>query len=298
MMILNEEKYAKDLLLGKNRDIKSAIKKIGYITRYNLHVLGKNDIENYNSTVAWMKKHQDNFEESAYSNSISKAIKSAKKREFYKTDVIIITKNELQTIKSVDDIREEKILFVLLCMAKQQAISIGFTDGLVKYSIVDLCRMARISVPADDREYILHDILMKGLISCPKKNDTKCLKVNFIDNDSEQELVLSEIDCQELAYSYLKWKDGKGFKRCRLCGMLMKSKGNKDICTYCEQSSQDNKHIWCIDCGEEVEISERDGQTCRCYTCQELFRRKYKTLKQQEYRSYSVDSSQKLTIQN
>ena len=297
-MILNEEKYAKDLLLGKNRDIKSAIKKIGYITRYNLHVLGKNDIENYNSTVAWMKKHQDNFEESAYSNSISKAIKSAKKREFYKTDVIIITKNELQTIKSVDDIREEKILFVLLCMAKQQAISIGFTDGLVKYSIVDLCRMARISVPADDREYILHDILMKGLISCPKKNDTKCLKVNFIDNDSEQELVLSEIDCQELAYSYLKWKDGKGFKRCRLCGMLMKSKGNKDICTYCEQSSQDNKHIWCIDCGEEVEISERDGQTCRCYTCQELFRRKYKTLKQQEYRSYSVDSSQKLTIQN
>ena len=269
-MILNEEKYAKDLLLGKNRDIKSAIKKIGYITRYNLHVLGKNDIENYNSTVAWMKKHQDNFEESAYSNSISKAIKSAKKREFYKTDVIIITKNELKTIKSVENIREEKILFVLLCMAKQQAISIGFTDGLVKYSIVDLCRMARISVPADDREYILHDILMKGFISCPKKNDTKCLKVNFIDNDSEQEFVLNEIDCQELAYAYLKWKDGKGFKRCKSCGRLMKSKGNKDICTYCEQSSQDNKHIWCIDCGEEVDVSPFDAKTCRCKECQNI----------------------------
>ena len=270
MMILNEEKYAKDLLLGKNRDIKSAIKKIGYITRYNLHVLGKNDIENYNSTVAWMKKHQDNFEESAYSNSISKAIKSAKKREFYKTDVIIITKNELETIKSVENIREEKILFVLLCMAKQQAISIGFTDGLVKYSIVDLCRMARISVPANDREYILHDILMKGFISCPKKNDTKCLKVNFIDNDSEQEFVLNEIDCQELAYAYLKWKDGKGFKRCKSCGRLMKSKGNKDICTYCEQSSQDNKHIWCIDCGEEVDVSPFDAKTCRCKECQNI----------------------------
>lgn len=270
MMILNEEKYAKDLLLGKNRDIKSAIKKIGYITRYNLHVLGKNDIENYNSTVAWMKKHQDNFEESAYSNSISKAIKSAKKREFYKTDVIIITKNELETIKSVENIREEKILFVLLCMAKQQAISIGFTDGLVKYSIVDLCRMARISVPADDREYILHDILMKGFISCPKKNDTKCLKVNFIDNDSEQEFVLNEIDCQELAYAYLKWKDGKGFKRCKSCGRLMKSNGNKDICTYCEQSSQDNKHIWCIDCGEEVDVSPFDAKTCRCKECQNI----------------------------
>ena len=32
MMILNEEKYARDLLLGKNQEIKAAIKKIGYIT--------------------------------------------------------------------------------------------------------------------------------------------------------------------------------------------------------------------------------------------------------------------------
>lgn len=276
MMILNEEKYAKDLLLGKNTEVKSAIKKIGYITRYNAQILDKDDNENYKSTVQWMTKHQDNFDESSYSNVILNAIKGSKKCNFYKIDSISITKNELETIKSVENIREEKILFVLLCMAKQQAISIGFTDGLVKYSIVDLCRMARISVPADDREYILHDILMKGLISCPKKNDTKCLKVNFIDNDSEQELVLSEIDCQELAYAYLKWKDGKGFKRCRLCGRLMKSKGSKDICTYCEQSSQDNKHIWCIDCGEEVEISPFDAKTCRCDNCQHENNKKIK----------------------
>ena len=28
MMILNEEKYARDLLLGKNKEVKAAIKKI------------------------------------------------------------------------------------------------------------------------------------------------------------------------------------------------------------------------------------------------------------------------------
>ena len=132
MMILNEEKYAKDLLLGKNTEVKSAIKKIGYITRYNAQILDKNDDENYKSTVQWMTKHQDNFDESSYSNVILNAIKGSKKWNFYKIDSIIITKNELETIKSVENIREEKILFVLLCMAKQQAISIGFTDGLVK----------------------------------------------------------------------------------------------------------------------------------------------------------------------
>ena len=270
MMILNEEKYAKDLLLGKNKEIKSAIKKIGYITRYNAQILSKDDDENYRSTVQWMFKHQDNFDEASYSNTILKAIKGSKKWNFYKIDNIVITKHELEIIKSLQNIREEKILFVLLCMAKQQSVSNGFTDGLVKYSIVDLCRMARISVPADDREYILHDILVKGLICCPKKNDTKCLKVNFIDNNGEQELILDEIDCQELAYVYLRWKDGKGFKRCKSCGRLIKSKENKDVCIYCEQSFHDNKHIWCIDCGKEVEINTFDSKTCRCKNCQNV----------------------------
>lgn len=283
MMILNEEKYARDLLLGKNKEIKAAIKKIGYITRYNAQVLDKDDDENYRSTVQWMLKHQNNFEEASYSNAISNAIKGARKKELYKIDNIVITKNELEIIRSLENIREEKMLFVLLCMAKQQSASIGFTDGLVKYTITELCNMARVSVPADDREYILHDILMKGFISCPKRNDTKCLKVNFIDIDGEPELILNEIDCQELAYAYLRWKDGGGFKRCKSCGRLMRSKRNKELCSYCEDSDQKNKLIWCIDCGEEVEIQEKDTHTCRCQNCKEFYDKKLKSKQNKRY---------------
>lgn len=275
MMILNEELYAKNLLLGKNKDVKSTVKKIGYITRYNAQILNKSEKDNYISTVQWMNKHQDNFDESSYSNVISNAIKAAKKVPLYKVDGIFITKNEINTIKSLNNIREEKILFVLLCMAKQQSEVFKFTDGLVKYTITDLCKSARISVPADEREYILHDILIKGLISCPKKNDTKCLRVNFIEESGEVELVLNETDCQELSYVYLKWKNGNGFKRCRRCGRLMNSRNKKDLCPYCEQSTQDNNHIWCIDCGSEVEISEFDRRKCRCDNCKKKYIRKY-----------------------
>ena len=275
MMILNEELYAKNLLLGKNKDVKSAVKKIGYITRYNAQVLNKGENENYESTVKWMNKHQDNFDESIYSNVISKAIKGAKKRPLYKIDNIIITKKEFDTIKSLNNIREEKILFVLLCMAKQQSEVLKFTDGLVRYTITDLCKSARISVPADEREYILHNILIKGLISCPKKNDTKCLRVNFLEENGEAELILNEIDCQELAYAYLKLKNGSGFKRCRRCGRLMNSRNKNDFCQYCVKFSQDSNHIWCIDCGDEVEVSEFDRRKCRCDNCKKKYIRKY-----------------------
>ena len=264
MMIFDEEKYVKNLLLGKNKNVKSAIKKIGYITRYNAQVLGKDSNRNYNSTVAWMRKHQENFDESSYSNVISKAVKSAKKRKLYKIDDVVITKTELEKIQSLDNIRAEKILFVLLCMAKQQAkimecygTSANFTEGLVRYTVTELCKMARVSVPADDREYILHYILTQG-------NDTKCLWVNFIDKDGEEALRLNEIDCQELAYVYLNWKGKEKFKRCTRCGRLMKSKASDDTCTACSLSSSLPPLIWCIDCGDEVEISEFDNETCRC----------------------------------
>lgn len=286
MMILNEELYVKNLLLGKNKDVKSAVQKIGYITRYNTQVLNKNDDDNYSSTVKWMNQHQDNFDESSYSNVISKAIRGSKKKPLYKIDNIVVTKNELDIIKSLDNIREEKILFVLLCMAKQQSEVFNFTNGLVRYKITELCKAARISVQADDREYILHNILVKGLISCPKKNDTKCLRVNFLEEDGESELTLNEVDCQELAYVYLKYKNGSGFKRCRKCGRLMNSRNKNDFCTYCEQSSQDNKHIWCIDCGEEVEISEFDNETCRCEQCKEIHNKIIKS--EQNKRAYEL----------
>lgn len=77
MLILNEEKYAKALYDGKNKEIKSAMAKIRYITRYLIHSDGRSDDDVYKLSVEWMKKHHDNFDESCYSNVISDAIKKA-----------------------------------------------------------------------------------------------------------------------------------------------------------------------------------------------------------------------------
>lgn len=239
MLILNEKKYAKDIYDGKNTEIKSVMAKIRYITRYLIHIENKTDEEVYEYSVEWMKKHHDNFDESCYSNLISDAIKKAYKYPFYDINNIKITQSELDIISSLDNLRAEKVLFVLLCMAKQQSTSNGFTNGLVKYSITELCKMARISVPAEDREYILHDIVQRGFLGYPKKNNTQCLIVNFINYDDEAVLILDEMDCQELAYIYLNWKnDGKGYTRCQKCNRLIKQSKTKPR-KYCEECATD-----------------------------------------------------------
>lgn len=271
MLILNEKKYAEDLYLGRNNEVKSVIAKVGYITRYQLYVLGYSDDDNYSYAVKWMKGHHDNFDESCYSKLISDAVKKAHQRLFFNIDNIIITKSELEVISSLNNLRAEKFLFVLLCMAKQQRVIYGFTNGLVKYSLPDLCKMARVSVPTDEREYILYELVQSGCLSYPKKNDTCCLIVNFIDDDGEAGLIANEIDCKELAYTYLNWKNGSGYDRCENCGRLFRKNRKRKYCHECSKYKSVGDRIdYCIDCGKEIVINAMASKTCRCTECQKI----------------------------
>lgn len=286
MLILDEQKYAERLYAGEVNDVKSIVTQVGYITRYHLYVCNNSDEDNYINTVAWAKQNHKNFDESCYSNLISDAIKRAHKNKFYNIDSIKITKKELEAISSLDNLRAEKILFVLLCMAKQQSASFGFTNGLVKYSLPELCKTARVSVPADDREYILYQIVQRGLLSCPKKNNTQCLVVNFVDADGDVVLELNEVRCSELAYEYLAWKNrGLGYGHCEFCGKAFKQnkKNPKRFCKECADvigDIPDNmKVVVCNDCGEIVVVDRRNMTKCRCDVCQheadKLYHREY-----------------------
>ena len=300
-MILNEKKYAEDLYCGKNQDVKSIIKKIGYVTRYQLYVLGYSDKDNYDYTVKWLHRYHKNFDESCYSNCIADAIKLAHKTPFYNIDHIKITKDELEIISSLDNLRAEKILFVLLCMAKHQGEVYGFSNGLVKYSLPELCKTARVSVPAADREYILYNIIQHGFIGYPKKNNSPCLMVNFIDYNGDEALYLDEIDCKELAYVYLNWKNNGGYNRCEDCGRLFKKNKNRKYCLQCAaEPPVGDKFIVCVDCGKEFSVDSRNTTKCRCNKCQDVKRKEDSRIRSQKYRDKKVASRSvfEKTIQN
>ena len=279
MLILDEKKYAENLYNCQNNDVKGARKKIEYITRYLLHSKKYDDYSNYTATMHWMSKNSGIFEESSYSKMVSDAIKMAQKRPFFKLDCIKITQKELENIKNLENLRAEKVIFVLLCMAKQQKVAYGFTDGLVKYEIAQLCKEARISVPSDDREYILYHLVQNGLLSYPKKNDSKCLIVNFIDEDGESVLNLDENKCQELVYEYLYWRNnGNGYAECELCNRMMKqSRSNpKRFCKECSEKVGDvpdnMKALQCIEqnCDVIFYVDKRNMTKCRCDECQSI----------------------------
>ena len=285
MMILNEEKYAKDVLTGQRNDVKSIRQKIDLIARYNLHVLHKNSDDNYSSIVKWLGKHHEIFSEQGYSNIISDCIRKAVKRPFYHVESIKITKKEMNIITSQNNLRYEKILFVLLCMAKVQKVSYGFDNGLISYNITELFKTARVSVPVDEREKILHEFLKLELIGLPFKNDTKCLFIKFMDeHEDDIVLELNEQDCGELAYAYLKYTGKSKVSRCVKCGKLIKqSKRFGDLCKGCQDSPTDMKIRWCIDCGKEFQVNAMNTKTYRCIECQSEHDKELKSLRNARY---------------
>ena len=288
MMILNEEKYARDVLTGQRDDVKSIRQKIDLIARYNHHVLCKNSDDSYSSIVKWLEKHHDIFSEQSYSKIISDCIKKAAKRPFYHIDSVKITKKEMEVIAAQNNLRHEKILFVLLCMAKVQKISYGFDNGLISYNITELFKTARVSVPVDEREKILHEFLKLDLIGLPIKNDTRCLFVKFVDwPEDNVVLELNEQDCTELAYAYLKYTRKSNVFRCTKCGKLIKqSKKFGDMCKGCKDSPTDMKTKWCIDCGEIIHLeSNKDSRTCRCKECQRHKQLEYQRISMSKFRN-------------
>ena len=247
------------------------------LARYNHHVLEMNKEDNYDAILAYMTKNCSDFYEEKYFKIIYRNIASAKKYKFRSVNPVMITKSEIDKITSLNDIRKEKIAFVLLATAKYYN-NVSFDNNNRMYmSISDLFKLARVSIPCKERAGYLHFAYQEGILVEHTFVGTNLKIVGFVDNDSEPVIKLGENDYKELAYAYLNYKNG-GYKHCKNCGKLFKMHKNSPGRLYCKECGQKEetiefKVIKCVDCGEDIVVSKFDTETCRCEDCYKAHRR-------------------------
>jgi hypothetical protein len=247
------------------------------LARYNYHVLNMNKEDNYDAILAYMTQNCSDFYEEAYFKIIYRNISSAKKYKFRSVSPVKITRSEIDKIGELNDIRKEKIAFVLLAVAKYYNNVSPDNNNRMYISISDLFKLARVAIPCKERAAYLHFAYQEGLLVEHTFVGTNLKVVGFIDDDSEAVMELAEADYQELAYAYLNYKSG-GYKRCKCCGRLFKMSKNAPGRLYCkecglkEETSQ-FKTLQCIDCGEDIIINKYDTETCRCEACREIHKK-------------------------
>lgn len=235
--IFNEKEYIEETINSKSVDLSNPTNTIRKLARYNFYVNGHKKAKNYKDIVEYMTINFKDFSEMTYQKSIDGCIKDVDKTPFKNIESVKITAGELDRICALDDIKKQKLAFVLLCTAKYRDQYNPNNDHKTDISATDLYKMARVVLPKEQRNIYLHFLVRDGLVEVHNNSKTKNKKLLFVSEDANDEVVmeLKEIDYKELAYVYMSWKNnGDGFTKCQRCGKTIKQSKTRPR-KYCEE---------------------------------------------------------------
>jgi hypothetical protein len=233
-----------------------------------------------------LQKYGQNINEENVYQMIDECVRKANKYPFKQVNEICITKSELMFIRSLNDIKKEKISFVLLASAKYYDAIRGTQYCTTYMKNSDICKLARVTIPVADRNVFMQFAYDKGVLSRHSRAASTEKKVLFVSYDDSDEVVLKlkENDFKDLAYTYLAYKTPRQFRRCVICrGWIKKDSKDRQVCKECSEKEtvekSDIKIGICINCGQSFYVDIRNNSKERCDTCQEQYRKDYmKTL--------------------
>ncbi len=262
------------------------------LARYNHFINQMDKDDNYKNILKYLQKYGQNINEENVYQIIDEYIQRAKKYPFKQVDEICITKNELSFIKSLNDIKKEKIAFVLLASAKYYDATRNTECYTTYMKSSDICKLARVTIPAVDRNIFMQFAYDCGVLSRHSRAASTEKRVLFVSQDDNDKVVLrlKENDFKDLAYTYLAYITPHKYRRCVSCNRwIRKDSKDRRICKDCADKGIEEKNtikeVQCIDCGKPVYISILNTKTCRCEECQSKVDKELKSVRNAKYYS-------------
>jgi hypothetical protein len=162
-IIFDEIKYAEGLLeTGFSRSIN--YKDLAILAKYYRN-LGDNDESIRANLLSFCLKYFPEYNDVIYGDKLDSAIKNSKKIKIKEFKDIIITDDELASIKETNDYKCEKILFVMLVIAKSNRLENNTSkDYYINYRFSSILSLAKVYVNKIDRDFIKHYLYKKGKI--------------------------------------------------------------------------------------------------------------------------------------
>ena len=276
MIILNEKQYARRCLeensLGENTYITLSI-----IAKYYYFDCGYKKKKIKEMLTEFLSNNLITYhkEEKVWIENIEKIVNKVNKQKLYEISGVKITKPEIEKIQILQNKLLEKLAFTMLCIAKFHNIKNENNNGWVTTSGKELLDFANINCPQSRLNIHINKLYEAGLLDLPLRCDNTNCRINFIDNDGDEELFVS--DFRNLGFEYLLYC-GENYIRCAECGALTKGTKNKRK-KYCNKCSAyqplNTKSMICEECGVEFTIKSLNNRSRRCPQCQRIKQLEY-----------------------
>lgn len=186
------------------------------------HDLYKNDDDKVkNKITEFCEKHIEHYNNDEWFNIINKTISITKKSKYITGKEVHITKAELDTIHSLDDIREQKVAFVLLVLYK-------FYDHK-KFEVIieDLYKLSKLNLNSKTKLKILQSLTSKEFIDITMGGKRW---VKFVDKKGKPEITIKDFD--DFVYEYMLYIEVEGYSKCQVCNKPIKMTNNRT--KYCK----------------------------------------------------------------
>jgi len=206
--------------------------------------IGQNIEQVINSIENFMDKNYHNFNIADWQNTISKSVKYVSKyNSFDLLDInkVEIYQEELEIIKDINNLRLEKLAFILLVYSKIYNQMNKNDSNWVNSSLKDIFSDTKMAVSTKEQGLMINKLGGMGVVEVSKKVDCTNIKVLF--TKSNGDVAFEVNDFRDIVFYYLKWI-GEDISNCDECARLIKVNSNRQkFCPTCwkEIREQQNK---------------------------------------------------------
>jgi hypothetical protein len=234
-IIFDEYAYAEELLKNGFKDfIKYA--DILILAKY-FRYLGYKPAKIKNEIVEFYKRSCPDYNEVLFGDKINDAIKKSGEHKIKLAIDVFITKAELESIESIKNYKYEKILFVMLAVARYSKLSNHNPSPryFVNHKFSTVLSSAKVYATKAERDKMKHYLFNQGMIRVPEPNQTaeknkkETQELLYANENSEVAIVITDMNNVVLFYPF----------HCEVCGKLIEQKNNHN--TMCPDCAHDKR---------------------------------------------------------
>lgn len=240
-IILNERKKAEEYLNTKIVD--NVIQCTSILIRYYYSPI-TTDAEIYTIIDDFLKDSIIDYKSENWKSLIEYQIKSLKKHKLVEINYIPISRGEIETLKTLENNRLERLAFTLLAVAKYYNYINPNNNNWINKDFKTIFSLANISVTKEKQCSLINKLKEKNMISLSKKIDNLNLNIKYIDNSNDVILKITNMDSLGNQYM-MNIKKDKSYKECKKCRKIVKFKTNQKYCKYCAiEVKHENQREW------------------------------------------------------
>lgn len=230
--IFYEEEYAKNLLKNGFTSFMN-FDDLSVLARYFKYI-GKNKTQIKKSLIEFCEKWNPDFNEILARNKIENAVKVVDKYGIRFPMDVNITNSELEKIKSAGNYKKQKILFVMLVIAKYFKYNDTNLDKnreskcssrfFANENMTNILKMAKVNISKKERIDIQHELQESGFIT---SIGAKSFEIHIIDDNSDISIIVTDMNNIIDFYPY------KNEIICENCGKIIEKPKMRNICNQC-----------------------------------------------------------------